>query len=295
MNVLITGASGLLGSGLTAHLKSQGHTVAALKRGGGAAACWNPDAETVELGREDAFDSVIHLAGENIGARWTAARKRRIRDSRVNGTRLLAQALARLPQRPRVLCCASASGIYGDRGSEWLDEQSEPGIGFLADICREWEAASGAAVASGIRVVHVRLGIVLSKKGGALPKMLPAFRCGLGGRLGDGRQYWSWVAIEDAIRAIQFALETPELVGALNVTAPHPVTNSEFTAALGRAIRRPTFCAVPRIVVELLLGEMGREALLSSARVRPARLMNAGFQFHLPELEPALHKVLGVH
>ncbi len=292
MNVLLTGASGLIGSAVTPALESSGHRVVKLRRGEGTGATWNPAEGKIDLAPALPFDSVIHLAGENIGARWTAERKQRIRESRVAGTRLLAEALASLPSRPKVLVCASATGFYGDRGDEWLDESSPAGRGYLAEVCREWEAASAPAEGAGIRVVRLRFGIVLARQGGALAKMLPAFRLGLGGRLGDGRQYWSWIALEDAVAALLHALTCESICGPVNAVSPQPVTNREFTATLGRALRRPTMFAMPRLAVNLLFGEMGREAMLASCRARPAKLVSGGFQFRSPDFETALRRIL---
>lgn len=295
MNVLVTGASGLVGSALTRHLRQEGHRVVPLRRTGSGAGgpCWNPDAGQIDLAEAGALDGVVHLAGESIGARWSAAKKIRIRESRVNGTRLLCGALARLPHPPQVLIAASAVGFYGDRGEELLDEASVAGSGFLAEVCREWEAAAGPAVASGMRVVHLRIGVVLAPNGGALAKMLPAFRCGLGGRLGDGRQFWSWITLDDLTRAIHYALTNESLRGPVNAVSPQPVTNREFTQTLGAVLRRPTFFAMPACAVRLLFGQMGKEALLAGARVRPGRLMAGGFAFQSPELKPALRQLLG--
>lgn len=291
MNILVTGASGLIGGALCPALEGAGHRVARLKRGD-ASPCWNPASGSIDFGQSPNIDAVVHLAGENIGARWTAERKRRVRESRVNGTRLLSGALAQLSPAPRALVCASATGFYGNRAEEWLDESSPSGAGFLAETCRDWEAAAAPAAASGIRVVHLRFGIVLTRRGGALAKMLPAFRLGLGGRLGDGRQFWSWIALDDAVAAILHALDCESLRGPVNAVSPEPATNKEFTAALGRALLRPAFFAVPRVAVSLLFGEMGREALLGSTRVRPARLAASGFQFRFPGLDAALREAL---
>jgi hypothetical protein len=297
MNILVTGASGLVGSALVPFLTAGGHTVVKLTRqpssGGGTSAVWNPPAGPIDLSRAGTIDAVVHLAGETVAQRWTPAAKERIRDSRVAGTRLLAEALARRPRPPETLVCASATGFYGDRGDEWLDEASAPGRGFLAEVVRDWEAAAAPAVASGIRVVHLRLGLVLAGNGGALAKMLPAFRLGVGGRIGDGRACWSWIAVEDVLGAVDYSLATVSLHGPVNSVSPNPVTNREFTRTLGRVLRRPTLVPVPRFAVELLFGEMGREALLASFRVRPVRLLESGFTFGFPELEPALRHVLG--
>ena len=263
-----------------------------LRRDGETGATWNPEEGKIDLTPALALDAVIHLAGESIGARWTAERKRRIRESRVAGTRLLSQTLAKLPPRPKVLVCASATGFYGDRGDEWLDESSPPGHGYLAEVCRDWEAASAPAEAAGIRVVRLRFGIVLARQGGALAKMLPAFHLGLGGRLGDGRHYWSWIALQDAVAALLHALARESLCGPVNAVSPQPVTNREFTATLGRVLRRPTIFAMPRYVVNLLFGEMGREAMLASCRIKPAKLLAGGFRFQTPDLESALRRTI---
>lgn len=296
LNVLVTGASGLIGSALVPFLTTGGHHAVPLQRSAmvsSAGPTWDPSAGRIDVGAGGPFDAVVHLAGESIGERWNAAKKRRIRESRVGGTRLLCEALAKLPQPPRALVCASATGFYGDRGDEWLDETSERGKGFLADLAGEWEAAAKPAVERGIRVVHLRFGIVLAGKGGALAKMVPVFKFGLGGRLGDGRGYWSWIALNDALGAIHRALADESLRGPVNAVSPHPVTNAEFTRTLAKVLGRPAIFPVPRFAVELLFGEMGREALLASVRVRPAKLLANGFAFRYPELEPALRHVLG--
>jgi uncharacterized protein (TIGR01777 family) len=292
MNVLLTGASGLLGSAVAPALEASGHRVTKLRRGDETGATWSPETGKINLAPALPIDAVIHLAGENIGARWTAERKRRIRESRVAGTGLLAGTLASLPSRPKVLVCASATGFYGDRGDEWLDESSPPGRRYLAEVCRDWEAATAPAEANGIRVVRLRFGIVLARQGGALAKMLPAFRLGLGGRLGDGRQYWSWITLEDAVSVLLHSLACETILGPVNAVSPEPVTNREFTATLGRVLHRPTIFAMPRFAVNLLFGEMGREAMLASCRAKPAKLLAGGFQFRAPDLETALQRTL---
>lgn len=294
MNTLLTGASGLIGSAAGAALVHAGQRVTKLRRAAaGDGPRWSPEDGSIHLIPAGPIDAVVHLAGETIAQRWTPKVKRRIHDSRVQGTRLLCEALAKLPQPPRTLVCASATGIYGSRGDEWLDESSTPGTGFLADTCREWEAAAAPAVLAGIRVVHLRFGIVLAKEGGALAKMLPVFKLGLGGRLGDGKAWWSWIAIDDLIRVIQLALTDEALSGPVNAVAPHPVTNAGFTRALGHVLHRPAIFPVPRFIIETVFGEMGREALLSSARVRPEVLLESGFVFHHSRIEDALHQALG--
>jgi hypothetical protein len=290
MNILVTGASGFVGSALIARLTSGGHRVLPLRRaanGGKAGPTWNPRAGQIHLEPAGELDAVIHLAGENIAQRWTRAARARIRASRVDATRLLCEALASLPQPPRVLVCASATGFYGDRGDEVLDERSAAGTGFLPEICQAWEAAADAARQRGIRVAHLRLGLVLARHGGALARMLPAFRLGLGGRLGAGRQYWSWIAMEDLLRVVDRALQDDRLSGPVNAVSPAAITNAEFTRALAQALRRPAFLPVPAFAVRLLFGEMGREALLASTRARPARLAEHDFEFRFPKLDEA--------
>jgi uncharacterized protein (TIGR01777 family) len=294
--ILITGASGLVGSALVSALEKRGHRVIRLARSPTpdtrGKATWNPDTGQIDLSHTGNLDAVVHLAGEPIAKRWTPEVKRRIRDSRVKGTRLLSEALARLPVPPKVLISASATGWYGDRGQEWLDETTDPGRGFLAETCREWETATGAARDAGVRVAQLRVGLVLSAKGGALAKMLPVFRLGLGGRLGDGRAWWSWIVLDDLLEVIQHALANKALHGPVNTVSPNPVSNAEFTKTLGRILHRPTLFPVPRFAVEMLFGEMGREAMLASFRVKPVKLVEAGFPFRFPELDAALRHLL---
>jgi len=294
--VLVSGASGLIGSALVPCLTRSGHRVIELRRhtAGQPAptAWWNPEAGTVNLEAAGTLDAVVHLAGESVAQRWTPAAKARIRDSRVRGTRLLAETFAKLPNRPQVLVCASAIGYYGDRGVEILDEQSPAGAGFLPEVCRAWEEAAAPARAAGIRVVHLRLGVVLAPNGGALAKLLPAFRWGVGGPFGSGNQYWSWTTLADLLRVVQYVLENESLQGPVNAVAPHPATNRVFAQTLGRALHRPSFFTVPAFAVKLLLGQMGQEALLASARVFPRKLEQSGFVFEHPELGGALRQVL---
>lgn len=297
MTILVTGSSGLIGSVLVPFLTTGGHRVTRLVRSqprpGEMAVRWDPVAGTLETAGLVGLDAVVHLAGENLAGRWTAEKKARIRDSRVKGTRLLCESLARLAQPPKVLVCASAIGYHGDRGEELLQEESAPGSGFLAEVCRAWEASAEPAVQRGIRVVHLRFGVVLSPSGGALAKMLFPFRIGAGGILGSGRQYWSWIALDDAIGAIHHALTTDTLQGPVNVVAPHPVTNREFTKTLGRVLGRPTPFPMPAFAARLAFGEMAEELLLASTRVEPTRLLATGYRFRHPELEGALRHLLG--
>ena len=295
MNILMTGATGLIGSHLTPYLTTRGHRVTKLLRSEGPhrrQPSWCPERDQISLQNAGRFDTVVHLAGENIGQRWSKQVKRRIRESRINGTRLLCETLASEKVRPKVLICASATGIYGNRGDELLDEQSPPGSGFLAEVCREWEAATEIASRNGIRVVNLRFGIVLSGRGGALKRILPAFRLGRGGKLGDGQQYWSWIAIDDLLAIVDLALASETLRGPVNVVSPQPVRNVEFTKTLANAVHRPAFFTVPRFALKLLMGEMADEALLSSFRVRPAKLEQLGFRCQFPELKEALEHLL---
>ena len=296
MKILVTGASGLVGSALVPLLVADGHEVARLGRTapGPADLRWDPDAGTLDAATLEGFDGVIHLAGENIAAgRWNAARKRRIKESRVQGTLLLARTLAGLKRPPRVLVSASAVGFYGDRGDEELNEQSPAGSGFLTEVCREWEAATEAAAGEGIRVVHARLGVVLSRDGGALAKMLTPFKLGAGGIVGSGRQYMSWITLEDTVAALAHLLVTETAAGPVNVVAPAPVTNREFTKTLGRVLRRPTLFPLPAFVARLVFGEMADALLLGSNRVKPASLLDSGYVFRHGSLEEGLRAVLG--
>lgn len=296
MKVLVSGAGGLIGAALVRSLHTQGNEVRALKRGatGGDTIGWDPEAGRLDPGALEGLDAVVHLAGENIaGGRWTAARKQRILASRVQGTQLLSQTLARLARPPQVLICASAVGYYGDRGAEQLTEDSSPGDGFLAEVCRAWEHAADPARTAGIRTVHLRFGMVLSAEGGALSRMLLPFRLGLGGRLGSGEQYLSWISLDDAVRALAHLLAHQDLSGPFNAASPHPCTNAEFTRALGQVLRRPTIFPVPAWVLRLVLGEMADELLLASTRAVPARLLASGFSFAHPELVETLRLLLG--
>jgi uncharacterized protein (TIGR01777 family) len=296
MNVVVSGSRGLVGSALLPFLTAGGHAVRSLVRDGGAATdlAWNPDRGELEGRGFDGVDGVVHLAGEPIAAgRWNAAKKQRILDSRVRGTRLLAETLARLPTPPKVLVCASAIGFYGDRGDERLDESSALGSGYLADVCRQWEGAARPAVERGIRVVQLRFGVVLSARGGALARMLPPFKLGLGGPLGHGQQWMSFVALDDALAIVLRALTDDSLRGPVNAVAPAPVTNADFTRTLARVLGRPAFLAMPAFAARLAFGEMADELLLSSQCVAPRKLLEHGHAFGWPTLEGALRHLLG--
>ncbi len=297
MNVLMTGSSGLIGSALTSSLASGGHKVRRLLRAPGTDAdttFWNPVDGTFAEGALDGIDAVVHLAGENIArGRWTEARKVRIRNSRVDGTRKLCETLAKLEFPPKVLVAASAVGFYGNRGDALLEESASAGIGFLPEICQSWEDAATPAREHGIRVVQLRIGIVLTPLGGALAQLLPPFKFGVGGVLGSGDQYMSWIALDDVLGIVLHALTHEPISGPVNAVAPRPVTNREFTEILGRVLRRPTVIPVPRFAARLAFGEMADALLLASARLDPAVLRKTGFEFAFPRLDEALRHLLG--
>lgn len=296
--VAVTGSTGLIGTPLVRALRADGHAVLRLVRSrpvsGGDEVYWNPALGEIDTAALEGVEAVVHLAGENVGQPpWTEERKRRIRDSRVQGTTLIARTLAGLSPRPRVLVSASATGWYGDRGDEVLTEASGPGTGFLAEVCRAWESSADPARDAGIRVVHPRIGVVLTREGGALERLLTPFRLGVGGKLGSGKQWMSWVALHDVVEAVRFALRADSLSGPANLTSPAPVTNEEFTRTLGHVLGRPTVLGVPEFALKLALGQMADEALLASQRAVPDRLREAGFVFQYPDLEGALRVALG--
>jgi len=294
VNVAVTGAGGLIGSALISSLEAGGHRVIPLvrraPRPGEDALRWDPASGAITPPGSAVGDAIVHLAGESImGVRWTSAKKRRIRESRTTATRLLVQTLTRLAKPPAVFVCASGIGYYGSRGDEMLTEESRPGTGFLAELGRDWEAATATAITQGIRVVNLRLGVALS----ALAKMLTPFRLGMGGVIGNGAQWMSWIALDDVVGAIRHALATDALRGPVNAVAPAPVTNAEFIRTLGRVLERPTLVPLPAFAARLALGEMADELLLTSQRVVPARLQASGYRFRYPTLEGALRGVLG--
>ncbi len=296
MKIIVTGASGLVGTALVPYLRGQGHAVARLVRSREVAydaIYWDPNEGELNPDDLDGFDTVIHLAGANVAeGRWTEKRKRLILESRVNGLRTLTEAIRGCSEKPTTLISASATGFYGDRGDEVLDESSEAGAGFLAEICREWEGGLREIETLGLRRVSLRLGIVLSRNGGALGKMLPAFKCGVGGRLGSGKQWMSWISETDLMRAIHHVIADGTIHGPVNVVSPEPVTNAEFTITLGRVMSRPTVLPVPAFVLRLLFGQMADEALLASSRVNPRVLQASAFGFTHKRLERALQSVL---
>lgn len=299
MRVLVSGSHGLIGTALIDTLRSSGHEVGRIVRTQARTGAepsdvtWDAESRTLDTAAMEGSDAVVHLAGVPLGRRWTDSYKKRVRDSRVQGTTQLATALANLERPPKVMVSASAIGYYGDRGDEELTEDSTPGTGFLAELVQDWEAATGPAEEAGVRVVHLRSAVVQSANGGALAKQLPLFRLGLGGQLGPGRQYFSWISLDDEVAAILHAIDNESVRGALNAAAPNPVTNNEFTRILGAALGRPTMLRVPSFALSVAFGtEMASEMLLVSQRVRPARLEATGFRFRHPDLPGALEATL---
>jgi len=295
MKIAVTGASGMVGSAVTEALKQSGHEVLPLVRGASpapGAVRWDPGSGQIDAAALEGVDAAVHLAGESINGRWTAARKKRIMDSRVEGTALLARTLASLTRKPRVLVSASAVGYYGDRGDEVLTEDSPPGNMFLSEVCRLWERAADLAAEGGIRVVSLRMGVILGRSGGAIASLLLPFKLGLGGRIGSGRQYMSWIGLTDVAGIVQHAIATEQLRGPVNATAPLPVTNREFTKTLGRVLHRPTVLPLPALAARLMLGQMADELLLASERVLPTRLQASGYSFAHAEIEDALRSAL---
>jgi uncharacterized protein (TIGR01777 family) len=296
MRVLVSGSTGLIGGALVKVLEREKHEVVRLSRTDAVSApriLWDPRSGRVEARLLEGFDAVVHLGGESIAAgRWTPALKEKIRESRVTGTTFLAQTLAGLSRPPKVFVCASAIGFYGDRGEERLTETSPAGEGFLPEVCRAWEASCAPAAEKGIRVANLRFGVVLSSRGGALKKMILPFRWGLGGIMGTGRQWWSWVGLGDVVGSIRHVFATESLFGPVNVTAPSPATNADFTRALGRALRRPTLFPMPAFAARWVLGEMAEALLLASARVEPEKLLSSGYTFLQPDLAAALPSLL---
>jgi uncharacterized protein (TIGR01777 family) len=296
LNILVTGSTGLIGSELYSFLTNKKHRILRMVRRGTPKPdeiLWNPSSGALGSSSLEGLDAVVHLAGESIASkRWTAKKMRRIRESRIKGTNLLAQSLAHLSDPPKVLVSVSAVGFYGNRGEEQLNEESGAGEGFLAQVCREWESATAPASERGIRVVIPRVGMILSARGGVLSQMLPIYRLGIGGTIGSGRQYMSWIAIDDMVGVINHVIQHDSVRGPVNAVSPNPVTNSTFSKTLGRVLSRPTMFALPAFAVQLALGKMADELLLSSSRVSPVRLVESGFRFAFPKLEEALRYIL---
>ncbi|MGO4462855.1 TIGR01777 family oxidoreductase [Streptomyces sp. M-16] len=295
MRIALTGSSGLIGKALVRSLHADGHDTVRFVRRAPAApgeARWDPRAGYVDPAGLEGADAVVHLAGAGVGdRRWTAAYKKEIRDSRVLGTAAIARAVAALGSPPPVLVCGSAIGYYGDTGDRPVDESAPAGTGFLPSVCVDWEAAAAPARAAGIRTVFARTGLVVAADGGAWGKLFPVFRAGVGGRLGNGRQYWSYISLDDEIAALRHIIDTPALTGPVNLTAPHPLTNREVTTVMGRVLHRPTLCAVPAPVMRLALGEFAGD-VLGSQRVLPARLLESGFAFRHPGIEESIRAAL---
>ncbi len=292
--ILVSGVSGPIGAALLPPFKTRGYEVTRLVRGavtGEDQIAWDPG-KPIAPAAVSGFDAVIHLAGESIVGRWTEEKKAKIHDSRIVGTTALADALAQAKDKPQVFACSSAIGYYGDRGEELLNEHSAPGSGFLSDVCREWEAATRAAADAGIRTVQMRTGVVLSKKGGALGKMLTPFRLGVGGKIGDGQQWMSWIDEQDMVGAIHHVLKSDLLQGPVNMVAPKPVTNEEFTKTLASVLSRPAIFPLPAFVVKLAFGEMGETVLLGSQRVEPTQLVMSGYPFRFSSLRASLESIL---
>ena len=292
--VLVSGAGGLIGAPLVSSLRSSGWSVVRLVRDAADSSdqiSWDP-AKGIAPEAVSGFDAVIHLAGESIFGRWTDAKKAKILNSRVVGTSNLARALAQTEEKPKVFVCGSAIGYYGDRGDELLHEESEPGQGFLPEVCQQWEEATTPAISADIRTAHLRTGIVLSAKGGALGAMLLPFKAGVGGRVGGGRQWMSWIHLQDMVGAIHHILKNDLVQGPVNMVAPKPVTNSEFTRVLGSVLSRPTILPLPEFAVKTAFGEMGQELLLASDKVEPGKLISSGYPFRFRELKPALEALL---
>jgi uncharacterized protein (TIGR01777 family) len=296
MKILISGSHGFIGSALHAHLRQQGHSLLRLIRPTQVARSdevfWNPIEHFIERGKLAGVDAVIHLAGENLFGRWNDKKKQAIYDSRVLNTAFLAQTLAKIDPKPKTLISASAIGYYGDRGEHECIETAQAGEGFLPDVCKDWEEATVPAANAGIRVVNLRFGIVLGKEGGSLAKMMPAFKMGMGGPLGDGQQWVSWISILDAVRAVEFALSRQTLQGPVNAVSPHPVRNKEFAHAIGHALHRPEVVPVPKRMLHFMFGEMADETVLASTKVLPHKLQMEEFQFEHPDLHTALEAIL---
>jgi len=295
VKIIISGATGVIGSSLTPILRAERNEVIRLVRKKNSTSCcdvyWNPDNKILDSSVFTDADAVVHLSGENIASRWTPAKKEKIRHSRVNSTQFLSATISELKEPPKVFIHASAVGYYGNRGSETLTEESPPGSGFLSDVCQAWEEATKPASEKGTRVIHLRIGMVLSNKGGALVKMMRPFKLGLGGIIGSGNQYWSWISLDDLIGVISFLITEDSIAGAVNATAPNPVTNKEFTEVLGQVLKRPTIFPLPALAAKLAFGEMANDLLLASTRVEPVKLMKSKYCFQHSTIKNALNAI----
>lgn len=293
MKILISGSTGFIGTKLVDRLRASGHDVTRLVRSSADVGLfWDPYKSTVDISRMEGYDVFVHLSGESINGRWTASKKKKIIDSRVIPTRFLAECISKLKNPPKAFICSSAIGYYGNRNDEELTELSSAGTGFLAEVCKAWEAATKPIEAKGIRVVNVRTGLVLSPDGGALQQLLFPFKMGVGGVVGSGKQWWSWITLDDLLKIYQYAIETEVVKGSVNATAPNPVTNKIFVKTLAKVLHRPAIFPLPSIAVKMIFGEMGQELLLDGQKVIPKKLLDAGFEFNDKELEGALRGML---
>ncbi|MFI5264079.1 MAG: TIGR01777 family oxidoreductase [Candidatus Kapaibacterium sp.] len=293
MKILISGSTGFIGSKLVALLQTSGHSVTRLVRSSSdIGLLWDPYKNEVDISRMEGYDVFVHLSGESINGRWTQSKKKRIMESRIIPTHFLAECISKLKNPPKAFICSSAIGYYGNRGDEELTEASSPGTGFLADVCKVWEAATQPIAKQGIRVVNVRTGLVLSPDGGALQKLLLPFKLGAGGKIGSGNQWWSWITLNDLLKIYQYSIEDGSVNGPVNAVAPNPERNSKFVKTLGKVLRRPAIFPLPSIAVRTIFGEMGQELLLDGQRVVPKKLIDSGFQFEHTELEPALRCII---
>jgi len=295
LKILISGSTGFIGSRLVLLLQASGHDVTRLVRESNLPGLlWNPYKKEIDISRLENYDAFVHLSGESINGRWTKSKKKKIIDSRVLPTRFLAECIAKLKNPPRAFICASAIGYYGNRGIEELTEASAVGTGFLAEVVKAWEAETKPMEDKGVRVVNIRTGLVLSPDGGALKKLLPPFKLGLGGPIGSGQEWWSWIALNDLLNIYQYSIENDIVKGILNAIAPNPVINKTFAKILAKVLHRPAILPLPSLIVKLVFGQMGKELLLSGQKVVPAKLMEEGFKFEQPELEAALKFMLSI-
>ncbi len=295
MKIAITGATGLIGSSLSEHLEGKGHDILKLSRSknrGKGFVYWNYKSKEIDLESLEGSDAVIHLSGESIAGYWSKQKKKEIQRSRIEGTNFVVNSILKLKNKPKAFICASAIGFYGDRGDEIVNEQSSHGEGFLAELAKDWENESHILKQQNIRVVNLRIGLVLSTDGGAFKTMLIPFKMGVGGKLGSGKQYMSWVMLEDVINSIEFIIKNKDIHGAVNIVAPTPVTNQQFTKKLGKALCRPTFFTVPSLLLKTLIPDMAKEMILSSTRAVPKKLIDSGYRFSYPNMDNVFKDLL---